>query len=119
MVIHLVRSKEPSILYNCNKSWTTQVTATGDEDCDFEFKANLFGRIQEFQPDSELISAYTERLQLYFEANDVASAKQVPVLLSVIGVKTYSLLRSLLAPELPQSKTLSELLAILKNHFEP
>ena len=37
MVIHLVRSKEPSILYKCillsvqlvrNKSWTTQVTTT-------------------------------------------------------------------------------------------
>ena len=40
-------------------------------------------------------------------------------LLSVVGSKTYSLLRSLVAPTLPQDKPLDDLVAILKMHFGP
>jgi hypothetical protein len=40
-------------------------------------------------------------------------------LLTVIGAPTYSLLKSLLAPERPSSKKLAELVSTLKNHFSP
>ena len=39
--------------------------------------------------------------------------------LSSIGAKTYELLRSLTAPKAPIEKTLTELTALLKSHFEP
>ena len=48
-----------------------------------------FGCIQEFQPESESITAYFERLEMFFAANDVEEDKRVPVLLSVVGKKTY------------------------------
>ena len=68
-----------------------------------------YGPLQEFKPEVETITAYLERLKAYFDANYVPSAKRVAVLLSVIGPKTYAVLRSLTAPESPQSKTLDAL----------
>ena len=41
-----------------------------------------------------MVSAYLERVQLYFVANDVAVEKKAAVLLSVIGSKTNTLLQS-------------------------
>ena len=41
------------------------------------------------------------------------------MLLTVIGAKTYGLLRSLLAPTLPQDKPYDELVTQLKSHFSP
>ena len=40
-------------------------------------------------------------------------------MLTVIGAPTYSLLKSLLAPERPSSKKLAELVSTLKNNFSP
>ena len=73
---------------------------------------------KEFDPKSETISAYLECLQLYFEANDVANAKKVSVLLTVIGPKVYTLLRGLLAPALPKEKTYKDLEKVLKERYE-
>ena len=74
------------------------------------------GRLNEFDVENETVTAYLERVELYFDANDVANDKQVPVLLSNIGAKTYGLLRSLAAPK---EKTLDEITKLLKSHFEP
>ena len=38
------------------------------------------GKLHEFQPDAEELSAYLERVEIYFSANDVADEKKVPVL---------------------------------------
>lgn len=47
--------------------------------------SSLVGKFNEFKPENERFSTYTERLKLYFEANSVADAKRVPVFLTVIG----------------------------------
>ena len=57
------------------------------------------GRIQEFQPDNETVSAYLERVDIYFVANGTLADKKVTVLLSSIGARTYGLVQSLVAPE--------------------
>ena len=77
-----------------------------------------FGTKQEFQPGSETITAYLERLHAYLDAN-VSSAKRSPFLVSTIGPKTYAVLRSLLAPETPQTKQYKTLVDVLKKHYEP
>ena len=77
------------------------------------------GQIQEFQPELECITSYIERLNLFLAANDIADRKRVPVLLSVIGAKIYTLLRNLMEPTLPQDATFDDLVKILKTHFEP
>ena len=81
--------------------------------------APTFGRIQEYQPKNELFSAYLERVQLFFLANGVEDDKRVPIFLSVVGSKTYLVLRNLVASTLPQEKTFAQLVTILKSHFEP
>ena len=82
-------------------------------------RAAVIGSMREFNPESEKISAYLERMTIYFSANDIAEAKQAAVLLTVIGPQTYSLLRSLTAPDLPHDKAYAALSALLKSHFEP
>ena len=77
------------------------------------------GHIEAFNPDNERISAYLERVELFFIANGVAEGKQVATLLSVIGGKTYALLSDLLAPAKPADKSLEELKEVLQTHFEP
>ena len=78
-----------------------------------------YGQLQEYKPESENITAYLERVEVFFRANDIAADKQVPVFLSVVGGKTYSLLRDLTSPEKPQDKTLAQLSETLKSHFQP
>ena len=77
------------------------------------------GSLAEFNPDSEKIETYLERVQLFFNANGVEEAKQVAVLLTVIGSNTYKLLSSLLAPTKPWEKSFTELAQTLRHHFEP
>jgi hypothetical protein len=41
-------------------------------------------------------------LEQYFEVNDIAEDKKVPALLTLLGGKTYTLLRNLTAPNKPK-----------------
>ena len=43
--------------------------------------------------------------------------KQVAFFLTVVGSSTYQVLRDLLAPDTPASRTLEELLEVLKGHY--
>ena len=56
---------------------------------------------------------------MFLAANDVPKAKRVPMLLSVIGTKTFILLYSLFAPQLLTKQHFKELVSVLKKHFEP
>ena len=81
--------------------------------------ALTFGQIQEFSPENETIGAYLECVELYFQANGVAEGRRVATFLSIIGGKNYTLLRKILSPEKPIEKSLEDLFAALKRHFEP
>ncbi len=66
------------------------------------------GAFGEFESSKEDWTSYTERLEHYFEANDVNSAeKQRAILLSGCGALTYQLidLRDLVAPAKPTTNT--------------
>ena len=65
----------------------------------------MIGKLAEFNPKNNLITAYVERITLYFQANKIADGKQVAVFLSTIGAKTYALLRNLVTPSLPKDKS--------------
>ena len=58
-----------------------------------------------------------ERVELFIEANGIKYDRKVAVLLNVIGGKTYDLLRNLLSPIDPKTKTFDE--PTLSGHFEP
>jgi hypothetical protein len=78
-----------------------------------------FGNMSEFDADQESITAYIERAQIFFTANGVEDAKKTAVFLSIVGAKTYGLLRNLFTPTLPQEKSLDDITKALKAHFEP
>ena len=77
------------------------------------------GRIEEFNPEKERISAYLERVELFFIADGVEDVKQVATLLLVIGGKTYALQSDLLTLDKPSSKSLKQVQKILQTRFEP
>ena len=81
--------------------------------------ASLYGSLTEFQPDSDDVKAYLERVELYFAANKVDADLQVPIFLSSVGARTYSLLSDLLAPAAPKTKSFKELADTLCKHYEP
>ena len=78
-----------------------------------------FSQLDAFNPDSDSVTAYIERVHLFFTANDIPDKKTVPVFLSTIGGKTYELLRNLVAPTPPETLKLSKLTTVLKRHYEP
>ena len=79
----------------------------------------LIGRIDPFDAGVESITAYLERLQLYFDVNSIPEPKRVSSLLTLIGPVNYNLLRSLVAPTPPREKSYDELLSTLENHYNP
>ena len=67
----------------------------------------------------ENISVYLEMLEMHILATGMEDGKKVPSVLSAVGAKTYALLKSLLAPDLPKSKSYEDLRKLLKAHYEP
>ena len=51
---------------------------------------------------------------MYLLANEIPEEKQVPVFLSTVGRRRFSLPRDLFAPDQPKSKTLDQLASVLK-----
>lgn len=93
--------------------------ASGDEAGDRRVQTGTIGYLQEFQPEKEQFAAYVERVELFFVANEIAEAKQVPVFLSAVGSKTYGVLRNLLAPTPPKDKTFEQIKETLAAHYDP
>ena len=81
--------------------------------------ATTLGKIEEFNLEMESFSAYRERVKCFFVANEIPEKSQVAVLLSIISTKNFSLLRDLLSPEKPSSKSIKVLLGTLGKHLEP
>ena len=73
-----------------------------------------YGKIDAYEDDEDWCQ-YVERLEAYFEANDIdASEKQRAILLSVCGGKMYKLIRDLVAPALPKETTYKEITDLVK-----
>ena len=79
----------------------------------------VFGQMERFNPDDKGIQAYLERIELYFVANEIGDDRRVPAFLSVIGSKTYALLRDLLGPDKPSEKTFAELKQVVEVRYKP
>ena len=58
--------------------------------------------LREFSPNREDWTSYSERLELYYTANDIVTEKkQQAKLLSVYGAAMYRLIRDLAVPTKP------------------
>ena len=78
------------------------------------------GSIGAFDSSEEGWETYVERVELYLAANKITDASQKrDVLLSICGVKTYHILRDLLAPQKPSETSYADVVKCLKTHFNP
>ena len=76
------------------------------------------GNIEQFNPDLGTMTAYLERVDLFFVANNVPDDRKAAVLLSVIGGTIYGRLRDLLSPDKPSDKSYEQLKTTLIEHYE-
>ena len=79
----------------------------------------LIGRIDPFDETIESWGNYVKRLEQYFKANEVDNTTKVSSLLTLIGGKTYSLLREFIFPDKPSTKTYDQLSQLLNKHLSP
>jgi hypothetical protein len=74
------------------------------------------GKIDPFVPNQDSWTSYIERLEHYFVANDTAAGKKKSVLLTVCGLATFELAKSLVQPA---DKSYEQIRDILKAHNCP
>lgn len=79
---------------------------------------SVFSNMGPFDESSEQWSSYTERFEYFVAANAIYQEKVVPTVLSVMGPKTFILLRNLLQPDKPGEKMYDQI-ETLKAHFSP
>ena len=79
------------------------------------------GKIESFDDTKENWETYVERVEQFFLANDIDDDHKVPTLLSLIGGKTYTRLRDLLAPEKSVTKYFQQIFIVttLQEHLSP
>ena len=80
--------------------------------------AGLIGSIGPYV-DSEGWDSYVERLNLYFDVNDINEGKRLPAFLSIIGSNTCGVLKSLVSPTPPSGHTLQQCIGALRGHYCP
>ena len=77
------------------------------------------GKIESFDETQEQWETYVELVEQFFLANNIDEDHQVPTLLSLIGSKTYTLLRDLLTPDKQARKSFQEIGTTLQQHLSP
>ena len=80
------------------------------------------GMIGPFDSSQEDWLSYIARLQNYFIANDITddkADKRRAILLSVCGVSTYRLIKSLAAPTKPEEVSFDNLVKLVEGHHNP
>jgi len=65
----------------------------------------LIGSIGQFDDKIENVEDYLERLGAFITANNIHADKQASTLLALVGPVCYKILKSLLSPDLPSTKT--------------
>lgn len=80
--------------------------------------AGMIGDLPTFYSGHSDWQVYTERLEQFFEVNDIAGAdKKKALLLTSIGEDVYKTLRDVCHPQLPKQRSYDELLELLNKQF--
>ena len=80
----------------------------------------MIGTLSTFDAKEQTWEEYCEVLNQFFEANGIDDGeKQRAILISVVGPATYKLMRNLVSPDKPSSKTFDQLTQVMKEHFNP
>jgi len=81
------------------------------------------GWLKPFEAGQDDFDDWSDMFSAYLVANSIDASKEAvrchQIFLSALGLPTYSLLKTLLAPAAPKDKSLSELLVLLKAYYKP
>ncbi|CAB3244064.1 unnamed protein product [Arctia plantaginis] len=77
------------------------------------------GKLEPFDVNSKQWPAYIRRVKQYILLNEIKDELRVPLLITVVGEHTYSLMCDLCAPKNPEEKSFDELIMPLLEHLEP
>lgn len=75
------------------------------------------GELPHFEDQNGDWQVFHERLDQFFEINDVPDEKKRAILITSIGDNIYKTLRDVCHPQLPKDKTFEELCALLEKQF--
>ncbi|GBM36597.1 hypothetical protein AVEN_146518-1 [Araneus ventricosus] len=75
--------------------------------------------MEPFNAEVEAFTSYMDRLEMFFETNNVQDDKKAPTMIMLLSAKTYSLLKNLVETEKPKGKSFQELIAILEKQLNP
>ena len=75
--------------------------------------------VEKLNEEVEDFEIYVSRIKLYFIVNDTDVKKQVPLLLTLIGAKSYTLAKNLLTPKSPELCKLDEIIDALTSYYKP
>lgn len=77
----------------------------------------MIGELPTFYAGSSDWQIYTERLEQFFEVNEIPAEKKKALLLTSVGDDTYKTLRDVCHPQLPKDKTFDELIELLNKQY--
>ncbi|XP_045489452.1 uncharacterized protein LOC110999258 [Pieris rapae] len=77
------------------------------------------GKLTEFNVRTGNWTLYIERAEMFFKVNEVKKDLWLPTLIAAMGDESYELLSNLTSPDLPSSKTYTEVVSVIKNHLQP
>ena len=77
------------------------------------------GKINPYDDGLQDWDYYVERVDQYFTGNEISNEKKVPAILSLMGPKTYALLKSSYAPAKPGEQSYNDIVKKLKDHLNP
>ena len=79
-----------------------------------------FGSMSEFDKSKETWKSYIERLEFFFEANDVTeNTRKRAVLLTICGPEMYKLITNLLMPSTPKETSYENIVKAVEKHLQP
>ena len=81
--------------------------------------SRTIGHLDQFDSNVEPWESFYERFEQFVKVNKLDDGDLVPCLLSVVGPKTYSLLRTLVAPAKPKDKSIADIKKVLNDHLSP
>ncbi len=79
--------------------------------------STVLGTIEPFDPASDRWECWEERLDAYFEVNDVDDRKKTLLLINFLGAEQYRLLSTLTAPEKPNKLDFKTLVALMREQY--
>ena len=79
---------------------------------------SAFGTITEFNPKGDW-SSYKERLEFYFEANNISEEEKKRAVFFRLWARKHELVRGLIAPRKPKELVYDNIVKELDTHFTP